>query len=338
MKLAELAGQIGARLEGADAVVSGVAEPGRPAAGRVVFAADAESLATAVANGASAVLIGEELALAAPGDQALLISGEPRRSFIELLRAFSMPAWTGGPGVDPAAWVDPAARLADGVSVGPHAVIGPDSSLARGVRVGPGAVIGSRVEIGEDTLIWARAVICDRVRIGRRCSLLPGCVVGSDGFGYEEIAGQRSHRPHLGTVRIGDDVDVGANSVIARGTIADTVLESGVKIDSLCQVAHNVRIGPGTVLAGQVGISGSVTIGAGVMLAGQVGVADHLEIGDGAFLMAQAGVPQSVPAGARLVGAPARPVREFLRQISAGERLDELSRRVKALEQERRGR
>jgi UDP-3-O-[3-hydroxymyristoyl] glucosamine N-acyltransferase len=338
VNLAELAGLIGARLEGADADVSGVAEPGRPAAGRVVFAADAGSLATALSNGASAVLVSEELALVAPPARTLLVSSEPRRSFIELLRAFSSPAWTGGPGVHPTAWVDPAARLADGVSVGPHAVIGPDSSLARGVSVGPGAMIGSRVEIGEDTVVWARAVVCDRVRIGRRCSLLPGSVVGSDGFGYEEIAGRRSHRPHLGTVTIGDDVDVGANAVIARGTIADTVIESGVKIDSLCQIAHNVRIGPGTVLAGQVGIAGSVSIGAGVMLAGQVGVADHLEIGDGAFLMAQAGVPQSVPAGARLVGAPARPVREFLRQISAGERLDELARRVKALEQERRDR
>lgn len=336
MKLSKLAGLIGASLRGEGAAVTGVAEPGQPAAGKVVFAASQEAFEAAIAGGAGAILVGAELDPGSSTPIPLLVSERPRTSFLELLRAFQIPAWTFGTGVHPAAWVDPAAQIAEDVSVGPHTVIGPGALLARGVEVSPGVVIGAGVEIGENTCIGAGVVVGDRVRIGRRCKLLPGCVIGSDGFGYEEIAGQRVHRPHLGSVVIGDDVDVGANTVIARGTVGDTVVESGVKIDSLCQIGHNVKIGPRTVLAGQVGIGGSTSIGADVVLAGQVGVADHVSIGDGAFLMARSGVHQTVPAGARLVGAPARPVREFLRQVTAGERLEELVRRVKALEGERR--
>jgi len=304
--------------------------------GMVVFAANRGAFEAAVAGGAGAILVGAELDPGSTTPIPLLVSERPRLSFLELLRAFHIPAWTVGAGVHPAAWIDPAAQIAEDVSVGPHAVVGPGAVLARGVEVSSGVTIGASVKVGEGTCIGAGVVIADRVRIGRRCKLLPGCVVGSDGFGYEEIAGQRVHRPHLGSVVIGDDVDVGANTVIARGTIGDTVVESGVKIDSLCLIGHNVKIGRRTVLAGQVGIAGSVSIGADVVLAGQVGVADHVSIGDGAFLVARTGVHQTVPAGARLVGTPARPVREFLRQVTAGERLEELIRRVKALEGERR--
>jgi UDP-3-O-[3-hydroxymyristoyl] glucosamine N-acyltransferase len=209
--------------------------------------------------------------------------------------------------------------------------IGRGVKLGTGVRIEDYVVIGDGVEIGDGTRIFSQATLYAGARVGARCIIHSGARIASDGFGYVFRDGQHHKIPHVGRCIIGNDVEIGANTTIDRGSIDDTVIGDGTKIDNLVHIAHNVRIGKLCLLMAQVGVAGSVHIGDGVILAGQVGVSGHVEIGDGARLAAQAGIFGDVPAGETWSGYPARPHRESLRASGALFKLSGMMRRIERL-------
>jgi UDP-3-O-[3-hydroxymyristoyl] glucosamine N-acyltransferase len=182
-------------------------------------------------------------------------------------------------------------------------------------------------------VVHPRAIVGDRVRVGHRVILHPGAVLGSDGFGFVFDGSGHQKIPQVGTVRVEDDVEVGANATVARATFGETVIRQGAKIDNLVQVAHNCQVGEHVILAAQVGIAGSSHIGSFAMLGGQVGVADHITVADGAMILAQSGVPGDVDSGGVWGGSPCRPAAEWRRIMAAERRLPDLLRRVRALEE-----
>jgi len=256
-----------------------------------------------------------------PATVAALESEEPARAFAivaaRLFPAAMRPlAIVDEPGVATTAYLDPAARLEEGVRVGPFAVIGARTEIGRGTTIGPGAVIGPNTRIGRDCSIGPGASVMHAL-VGNRVIVHPGARIGQDGFGY--VPGREGHLkvPQLGRVIVQDDVEIGANSCIDRGSIRDTVIGEGTKIDNLVQIGHNVVIGRHCFLAGMVGVSGSVTIGDFAALGGNVGVAPHINIGAGASLAAKSGIFNDIPPGGRWGGYPARPADEWMRAHAA---------------------
>ncbi|MBF0627408.1 MAG: UDP-3-O-(3-hydroxymyristoyl)glucosamine N-acyltransferase [Magnetococcales bacterium] len=310
MKLTELARSLGLELRGAEVEIHGVAPLERAEAGDLSFVV-ARRWLNEPCN-ASAVLVPSELAeeavkLGVP----LLVSRTPA------LDAGRAGLLLGG-------------RVLQVSGLHPSAVIDPTARLAEGVMVGPRAVIGAEVVIGAQSVIHAGAVIHDRSVIGARCVIKANAVIGGDGFGFEYVDGAHQRIPHLGIVRIGDDVEVGSCTTIDRARFGETVIGSGTRIDNLVQIAHNVQIGRACVIVGQVGIAGSCRIEDGVVLAGQAGVVPHVTIGRGARVAASTGVAVDVPSGATWSGWWGEPHRENLAQINALRKLPAFMRTVRA--------
>ena len=242
---------------------------------------------------------------------------DPKGAFIKLLRRLFPDLHP--PGVQPGAHVDPSAQL------------GP------GVVVYPGAYVGPEVHVGADTVILPNAVLLRGAELGAGCVIGPGAVIGHAGFGLHPGPDGPEPVPQVGRVVLGAGVDIGANSCVDRAFLEQTELGEHTQLDNLVQVGHNCRIGPGAILAAQVGLSGSVSVGDGVVMAGQAGVADHVTIGAGAQLGGQTGVNRDLPAGARVMGTPAMPLRLFARVAAASKQLPELLRRVRRLEKKLEG-
>ncbi len=274
--------------------------------------------------------------------RTLLRVANPRLAFARLMQRLHPPR-PGPAGVHPSATVDPGATLAEGVCVHPGTRVGRDARVGRRTELMPGCVIGEGATIGEDCRFHPGVTVYPGCRIGDRVILHAGAVIGSDGFGYAADAdGAQVKIPQTGIVIVEDDVEIGANSTVDRATLGATVIGRGTKIDNLVQVAHNVTIGPHSVICSQTGISGSCAIGAGVVMGGQVGMADHLRIGDRAMLGARCGVHANVPEGAVMLGVPARPAGQTARIFAAEGRLPEMRReladlkaRLAALEEKR---
>jgi UDP-3-O-[3-hydroxymyristoyl] glucosamine N-acyltransferase len=225
------------------------------------------------------------------------------------------------PGVDPTARIGGGCRLGPDVAIGPFALLGRGVSLGARTRVAEGASLGDGVVVGDDTVIGPRVVCCPGTRIGSRVILKAGAVIGGDGFGYLPGPEGHSRIPHLGGCVLEDEVEVGSNSCVDRGSIDDTVIGRGTKLDNLVQVGHNVRIGARCLLMAGVGVAGSTRVGDGAILAGHVGVTDHLVIGAGARVAAKSAVFGDVAPGTSISGHPARPHRQFLRAQAALYRL-----------------
>ncbi len=327
----ELAEAIGARLEGDGAMeIAGVAAPERAGARDLIYVEAAKHAERVAASAAMCVVAGEGLSL--PG-KTVLRSAQPKVAFAKaaalLLERAPIAA-----GVHPTAIVAPLARVAEGVSIGPYAVIGEDAHVGAGTQIGAHAVIGAGCWIGENCRIHPRVTLYANVRVGHRVEIHAGAVIGADGFGYAFGEGKYWKFPQAGIVEIGDDVEIGANATIDRGSLDDTRIAEGVKLDNLVHVGHNVQIGAHTVVAAQTGISGSSVLGHHVVVGGQVGIADHCTLEDGAVAGAQAGIPtgKTIRGGQTVWGTPAREIGKFKEAYAWYARLPELAARIKELE------
>jgi UDP-3-O-[3-hydroxymyristoyl] glucosamine N-acyltransferase len=235
--------------------------------------------------------------------------------------------------VHPTAVLGPDVRLGSDVSIGPYAVIDQGAELGDRVVIGAHACVGAGTRIDEDTVLHPQVVIYPGAEVGKRVILHAGVRLGVDGFGYVLDQGQHRKVPQVGRCVIGDDVEIGANTCLDRGSIGQTVVEDGAKLDNLVHLGHNVSVGSLSLLAAMVGVAGSTSIGKGVAAGGQVGINGHIHVGDGARLGGQAGVVKNVPPGATVSGYPARDHREYLRAMAQLFKLPDLVRRVRALEE-----
>ena len=326
--LASIAETTGGRLAGrGDLVVEGIAPPqtaGPTDLTLVVSAAQLPKLAGSKA-GAAIVPEGREV----PGKDVI----HHRNPYIALARVLETmyPPERVAPGIHPAAFVDPSARLGEGVRIGAHAIVQAEAVLGEGVRVGAGAYVGRHVNVGAQTVLFPHAVLYERVTVGRDCIIHSGAVVGADGFGFTRDGGKNRKIPQVGGVVVGDDVEIGANSCIDAGTMEPTRVGANTKIDNLVQVGHNCTIGERVVLCGGVCIAGSVTIEDDVTLAGRAAVAGHLRIGRGATVGGACGVISDVEPGAVVSGIPHQPHKEWLKSSAAMRHLPDLLREVHEL-------
>ncbi len=327
--LRELAERVGGSVEGdPNTLITSVTGLDDARAGSLVRVENERYAQAAEASAAAAVL-------AAPGpvrfSKPCIRVAHVRMAFARCLEVFS-------PDERPHAGVHRTAVVGDGSEIAADASIGPYAVLGRRVRVGarvvvhPHAVIGDDVEIGADSVVHPHSVLYRGTILGSRVRIHAGAAIGADGYGYEWSGSGHYKIPQIGRVRLGDDVEVGANTTIDRATTGETVIGSGTKIDNLVQIGHNVRTGQHCLIVAQVGIAGSSTLGNGVVLAGQVGVKDHVQLGDGVQVAAKGGVWGDVPAGQKISGNPPRPHREEVRIQAALGRLPDLLRRVAALE------
>ena len=262
-----------------------------------------------------------------------LLSSNPHASFARIARLLH-PLPVASAGVHPSAIVAADAQIDPSAHVGPLAVVGARSRIGARAVIGPGSVLGEDVLLGADVRLVARVTVLDRVTIGARSVLHPGAVVGAEGFGLAPEGERWLHVPQVGTVRIGEDVEIGANSTIDRGALDDTVIGDGVKMDNLVQVGHNCVIGPHTALAGCVGLAGSTRIGARCRLGGGVGVAGHLSICDDVTLTGTSFVSSDIREPGVYSGGsiPVEPAAVWRRIVGRLKRLDALNRRVGTLE------
>jgi UDP-3-O-[3-hydroxymyristoyl] glucosamine N-acyltransferase len=327
---AAIAEAVGGRLIGdPTATVRGVAPLDRASPTDLSFLGAAKYASAFSASRAGVVLVSPELA-ETPGQASRVVVDQPQEALLSLLPRFHRRA-DAAAGVHQTAIVGRGARLGRDVSIGPYAIIGDRVTLGDRVAVGAHTVIGEGVEIGDDSRLYPAVTIYSGSWIGRRAIIHAGARIGSDGFGYVQKGGAHVKIPHVGRCLIEDDVEIGANSTIDRGSIDDTVVGAGTKIDNLVQIAHNVRIGKLCLIMAQVGIAGSARVEDGAMLLGQVGVSGHHTIGAGARLAAQAGVFGDIPAGETWSGYPARPHKEALRAQAALFKLPSLIRRIQRL-------
>jgi UDP-3-O-[3-hydroxymyristoyl] glucosamine N-acyltransferase len=335
--LAELAARVGGEVSGQGALaIRGIAALEDAGPSDLSFFANRKYRRAFDASRAGAVVVepGEDV----PAGRAVLRARNAYLAFAKIATLFHPPA-EAVPDAAPQAFVHPSARVDPSAELLPFAYVGAEATVGPRCILYPGAYVGPGARLGAECVLWPNTVVRDRCVLGDRVVLEPGCVVGSDGFGFafdpegEAGSGPRHYKvPQVGIAVVEDDVELGANTCVDRATLGETRIARGVKVDNLVQIAHNVEVGPLTILVSQVGIAGSTKLGAGVVAAGQVGIVGHLTIGDGAKLLAQAGITNDIGPGEEIAGSPARPRGEWLRVNAALTRLPELVKRVRDLE------
>lgn len=263
------------------------------------------------------------------GGRTVIRVAQPRHAFAQVVRWFH-PARRRAPGVEKSASVAASARLGEGVSVGAGAVIGEGAVVGDRTVVGPRSVVGEGVTLGDDCLLHAGVTLYPGVRVGHRAVLHTGCVIGADGFGFVFEAGRYQKFPQVGTVEMGDDVEIGANSCVDRGALGATRLGDGTKLDNLVHIGHNCRIGRHVVIAAQTGLSGGVEVGDYAVIGGQVGIGDKARIESGAVLGSGCGVLTSkiVRVGEPVWGTPARPLKQYLERLAMFDRLPRILAKI----------
>ena len=330
-RLGELAERIGARLLGdPDIVIERVAALDAAGPDEITFLSNRRYRPYLEGTQAGAVILGPDYADACP--VPALVLDNPYLGYARAATLLS-PVVNAVSGVASSAVVDSRATVAADASVGPHCVIETGASIGAGTSLGAGSFIGRGSSIGPHGRVATRVVICEGVQIGARAIIHPGVVVGADGFGIANDDGTWVKIPQFGGVRIGDDVEIGANTTVDRGALEDTVIEDGVKLDNLVQVAHNVHIGAHTAIAACTAIGGSARIGSRCTIAGAVSIAGHLEIADDVHLTATSAVPSTIrEAGVYSSGMPVQENRAWRRNIARLRQLDDMARRLRAIE------
>lgn len=333
-----VAALVGGRLVGpAGPLLTGVGALDRAGESTLSFLSGARYLEAFRTSAAGAVLVRSEHATTEGRPATRIVVDDPGQAILTVvphLLPEAAPEW----GVHPTAVLGRGVSWTGDIAIGPHAVLGAGVRLGARCRIGAGVVLEDGVVTGDDVLVDAR-VVCHRgVRLGHRVRLKAGAVIGGDGFGF--VPGPEGLRAvrHVGGCVLEDDVHVGANATIDRGSVDDTVIGAGTKIDNLVHVAHNVRVGRHCLLMAGVGIAGSVRLGQGVVLAGQVGVAGHITLGDGVRVSAQSGVGQDVDPRTDMGGTPARRQRDYLRAQSALYRMARIINELEDVVAERGGR
>jgi UDP-3-O-[3-hydroxymyristoyl] glucosamine N-acyltransferase len=327
----ELAAAIGAKLQGdRDFEVQGVAAPERAGPHDLIYVETAKHAERAAASPAGCVIAGEGVHI---GGKTILRHPQPKVGFAKAA-ALLLERAPIAVGIHASAIVAPLARVGKNVSIGPYAVIAEDAHIGDGTQIGAHCVIGAGCWIGEHCRIHPRVTLYAGARVGDRVEVHAGTVIGADGFGYAYGDGRYWKFPQVGIVEIADDVEIGANATVDRGSLDDTRIGEGVKLDNLVHVGHNVQIGAHTVIAAQTGISGSSSLGHHVVVGGQVGIADHCTLEDGAIAGAQAGIPtgKTIRTGQTVWGTPAREIGKFKEAYAWYARLPELGARIKEIE------
>jgi len=329
-----LAARLGATVRGSgDVTISGLNTPAEAAPGELTFLGNTAYARLWPQSRAAAAVVTTAVATELdPADpRPWLVVASTDLAMVQALELFQKPEILPEEGIHPMAWVHPAAVLGARVRIGPHVSVDCGARIGDDVVLQPGVRIHADVVVGEKSILHANVVVRHECVIGRRVIIHQNVSIGADGFGYRPAPDGRGllKMPHIGNVVIEDDVEIGANSCVDRGKFGSTVIGAGTKIDNLCMIAHNVRIGRSCVLAGRTSISGSVTIGQGVQMAGGSGAADHITIGDGARIGAASIALRDVPAGATWLGFPAGEAGATKRQWAALKRLPELLRQLR---------
>lgn len=335
MTIADLAERLGAvMIEGrSEQILSGVASLRSARSSDLAFFSGARRGIDPISTQAGAVLCRADDVPQINPNSAKLVISQPQQAFVAAIHFLYPPASRVAQGIDPSAHIHPTARLADDVSVGAFAIIGADCVIGAGAVIGAGSVLGARVEIGAGTELIARVTILDDCVLGARCLVQPGVVIGSDGFGLMHEGGRWQRIPQLGRVRIGDDVDIGANTTIDRGALDDTVIANGVKLDNLIQIAHNVEIGAHSAIAGCAGLAGSSIVGQHCTLGGGVGLAGHLSLCDGVHITGMSMVTRSIhQPGVYSAGTPLDTNDRWHKNAARFKQLDRMAQRLAALE------
>lgn len=317
--LAAIAGGVLADGANGSLMIDDVAPLDQAGAGKISFLDNPKYKDSFATSKAGACIVAEALASLAPKGMALILCKNPYKSYALVAQAF-YPDQFPAAEISKAAHVDPSATIGKGCVIEAGVVIGAKAGIGEGTWIGANSVIGAGVQIGARCKIDASVTVSHAV-IGDGVRLYPGVRIGQDGFGFAPDPAGHVKVPQLGRVIIGDNVEIGANSCIDRGAGPDTVIGAGTWIDNLVQIGHNVQIGKGCILIAQSGVAGSTVLEDYAVLAAQAGVAGHLRIGKGARIGAKAGVMRDVPPGEEQLGAPAMPVKEFMRQVVALKRL-----------------
>ncbi len=328
--LAEIAQFVDGNLEGDGAIqISRACEIESSTPGGITFLADNRYAKYLADSSVSAVLVDDKTDAA--GKAAIRVA-HPYLAFtrvVELLYPDQPPQ----PGIDASARIDRSAKIGEHVAIGPYVVIEPDAQIGDGSIIGAGVKIGQAAKLGTEVHLYPNVVLYHAVEIGANSVINSGTVIGSDGFGFVSHEDEHHKIPHIGRVVIGSQVEIGSNCCIDRGSLRDTVIGDGSKLDNMIQIGHSVAIGRGCLLAGMVGIAGSTKLGDFVVLAAQVGVVGHISIGDRAVVAGKAGVRQSLAGGKVYAGDPAGERTAWLRQMTLLGQLGQLVKRVRQIEQ-----
>lgn len=330
--LGQLAELVGACVQGdADIRISALNGLEFAEAGELTYILEKKQISQAETSRASAVIVPPDCALAG---KPCLIASETAVA-VARIHAWLLARPFMATGIHPTAVIGENCSIPEQVSIGPQVVLGNNVRLGEHVRLDAGVVLEDDVSIGDGTVLHAHVVVARGCSIGRRVILHAGVIIGSDGFGFATDSQGRHHkRPQVGTVRIDDDVDIGANTCVDRAAFGTTWIKQGVKIDNLVMVGHNVVIGEGAILVAQVGIAGSTTLGHHVVLGAQAGVAGHLHLGDGVMAAAKSGIHDNLANGAVVGGSPAIPARTWVKAAGVFSRLPKILKELRGLRKE----
>jgi UDP-3-O-[3-hydroxymyristoyl] glucosamine N-acyltransferase len=333
LTLGELAERLGARVSGdVDCRIERVATLDSGGAGEIAFLANPKYRQFLSESKVAAVIVTED-DVAEVATNALIVPN-PHVAYARVA-AWLHPEESHSPGVHPGAVVDANSQIDPAAWIGPNTVVEAGAQIAAGCQIGPGCVIGRGVMLGEGCRLVANVTLCHGTRVGARAILHPGVVLGADGFGLANEAGQWLKVPQVGRVVLGDDVEVGANTTIDRGALEDTIIGKGVKLDNLIQIAHNVHIGDHTAIAACTGVAGSTRIGKHCAIGGGVGIVGHLEIADNVTITAMSYVSQPIPkSGVYSSGTPLEENAKWHRNFVRQKQLDDMARRLKRLEKQ----